>query len=119
VGLDVCLGGENASVLLTKKPWRDRRIASICVGSLIETETGIPNIFVGPLGFFHKYSPVINILVFEKCPVPKIEGKTFKFYFFNILLLRNEMLKGLKKKPVDLASCYNNAIMVHIQTIEI
>jgi hypothetical protein len=29
------------------------------------------------------------------------------------------MLKGLKKKPVDLASCYNNAIMVHIQTIEI
>jgi hypothetical protein len=47
----------------------------------IETETGIPNIFVGPLGFFHKYSPVINIRVFEKCPVPKIEGKTFLFYF--------------------------------------
>jgi len=67
---------EYASVLLTN-PWTDRHIASICVGSLIETETGISNIIVGPSGFFDKYALVINIWVFDKYPVPKIEGKTF------------------------------------------
>ncbi len=77
MGLDVCLAGsEYASVLLTK-PWTDRRIASICVGSLIETETGISNIIEGPLGFFDKYALVINIRVSDKYPVSKIEGKTF------------------------------------------
>jgi hypothetical protein len=35
------------------------------------------------------------------------------------LLFWNEMLMGLKEKPNDLASCYNNVIMVHIQTMEI
>jgi hypothetical protein len=77
---------EYASVLLTK-PWTDHHIASICVGSLIENQMGIPNIFVGPLGFFDKYSLVINIRVFEKYPVPKIEGKTFFLkVFFNIYI---------------------------------
>jgi hypothetical protein len=56
---------EYASVLLTK-PW----IASTCVGSFIEPEMGIANIFVAPLGFFDKYSLVINIRVFDKYPVP-------------------------------------------------
>jgi len=72
-------------------PSTDQLIASICVGSLIETEMGISNIFVGPLGFFDKYSLVINIRVFEKYPVPKIEGKTFFFKVFFLMFCYSEM----------------------------